>query len=391
MRNAQSISHGLPSMQQHHHAMPLPAPPGQSALSSQNSMGHRPSIDRSHTFPTPPTSASSVLGMGASEGYHWSQPQAMGGSQGNAPMSIDTSLSNTRSMPTTPATTPPGNNIQSMQQYPAVSQSYDRSMYSASAPQQSPYPPTTTNAQDRSLYGGQQGYVKSEMGPPTVRPLMNDPADVKSSNGMLHSGQSGDSVSHQAAEEDQDAEQHDAEYTHDSGAYDASRASYNYNPPAVNSLPGEHSHLSPEMTGSPHQAGSGRATPRTAPQTYYSQQGYNTPPRIQTSSSNLYSVMSNDRGPTNGAPSNDVFATQADMTNPMQNGYPGAAPLLNGSSGSLKRGRDDDDQRSTSGDGPMGLDLKRRKTIIDPQMPSPTYQSPMVQPAPAMQAVPRRR
>lgn len=73
---------GLPSMQQQqpHNAMAqLPGP--QPTLPSHNSMG-RPSLERAHTFPTPPTSASSVMGgMGASEGFNW-HGQGMNGQQG---------------------------------------------------------------------------------------------------------------------------------------------------------------------------------------------------------------------------------------------------------------------------------------------------------------------
>jgi hypothetical protein len=55
---------------------------------------------------------------GSSDGsFQWSSQGGMGSVQGTNPLSIDTGLSNARSMPTTPATTPPGTSIQSMQQY----------------------------------------------------------------------------------------------------------------------------------------------------------------------------------------------------------------------------------------------------------------------------------
>jgi len=238
---------------------------------------------------------------------------------------------------------------------------------------------------------GQNNYVKSEMGPPSSRPIGggNDQGDSKPPNGMMHSGQS---EGHQAPEDEAEHE-HDAEYTHDSGAYDANRGSYNYSAPPVASLPNDHSHISPEISGSPHQAGSGRATPRTAaaPQAYYSQQGYHTPPpRVGQQSSNLYSVMSNDRGSTNGAPGNDVYGNQGDMSGSLQNGY-APQPPVNGNSGSLKRGRDDEEDRPSSGGGGMGLDMKRRKTMLDSSIPSPTYNAPMAQPAPAISAQRARR
>lgn len=375
----------LPSIQQHHHHMGLPGP--QPSLPSHGSAG-RPSLDRAHTFPTPPTSASSVMGsMGTSEGYQWSQ-QSMSGNQNANPMSIDTSLSNAaRSMPATPATTPPGATLQSMQSYPQATQSYDasRGVYNGSAPQQSPYPPSNNSPQDRNMYGQTNSYMKNEMGPPSGRPNGPGPAeqsDVKPANGIMQPGEG----AHQSAGDDE--AEHEAEYTHDSGAFDANRTAYNYNTSQVAPLPGDHQHLSPEMTGSPsHQAGSGRATPRTAapPAPYYTQQtGYNTPPRGP--SSNLYNVMSNDRGPTNGAPGSDVYGSQNDMgaSAHMQNGY-GPAPVLNGAPAPLKRGRDDEEELSRPQGG--GMDLKRRKTLIDAPMPTPAYE-PMSRAAPA---VARRR
>ncbi|KAK3373485.1 hypothetical protein B0T24DRAFT_264637 [Lasiosphaeria ovina] len=380
---------GLPSIQQHHHhSMALPGP--QPQLPSHGMS--RPNLDRAHTFPTPPTSASSVMGnMGASDNFQWSQ-QGINNGQGANPMSIDTGLSNARSLPNTPATTPPGSSIQSMQNYPPVSQPYDSSrqpMYQAPSSQQSPYPPSNSNPQDRSIYG-QGNYVKNEMGPPSNRSSGpgGEQSESKPSNGMMHASHQGE-PSH-AGPEDEAEHDHDAEYTHDSG-YDTNRGSYNYSAPPVSSLPNDHAHLSPEISGSPHQAGSGRATPRTAapPQSYYGQQGYHTPPRVGQPSSNLYSVMSNDRGSSNGTSGSDVYASQGDMGSSMQNGYASQPPVMNGSSG-MKRGRDDEDDRPSSGGASMGLDPKRRKTMLEGSMPSPTYNSPMAQPAPPISAQRRR-
>lgn len=385
---------GLPSMQQHHHhQIPLPGP--QPSLSSHGALG-RPQLDRAHTFPTPPTSASSVMNGGmTSDNFQWSQ-QGMSGPSGAPPMSIDTNLSNARSLPNTPATTPPGSTIQSMQQnYPPVSQGYDssRQMYQAPPSQQSPYQSSNPPPQERPLYS-QNNYVKSEMGPPSSRPVGsgNEQGESKPPNGLMHSGQS-EGVAHQAPEDEAEHE-HDTEYTHDSSAYDANRSSYNYSAPPVASLPHDHSNISPEISGSPHQAGSGRATPRTAaaPTSYYSQQGYNTPPpRVGQQSSNLYSVMSNDRGSSNGTTGNDVYGNQGDMSGSLQNGYAPQPPVMNGNSSGMKRGREDDDERPSSGGGGMGLDLKRRKTMLDGSMPSPTYNAPMAQPAPAIASQRARR
>lgn len=310
--------------------------------------------------------------MGATEGYQWNQ-QSMSGAQGANPMSIDTSLSNAaRSMPATPATTPPGGTLQSMQSYPQGTQPYDgsRGVYHGSAAQQSPYPPANSSPQDRNMYGQPNSYLKSEMGPPTGRTAgSTEQAEVKPANGIM---QAGEGVPQAAGE---DEAEHEAEYTHDSGGFDANRTAYNYSTSQVASLQGDHQHIPTEMTGSPnHQTGSGRATPRTAapPAPYYAQQaGYSTPPRVQPSSS-LYNVMSNDRGPTNGAPGGDVYGSQSDMSAAhMHNGY-APAPILNGAPAPLKRGRDDEEDlsRPTSG----GMELKRRKTLIDAPLPN-TYET----------------
>jgi len=377
---------GLPSLHQHHHhsmnssiggGNHLPGP--QHSLAPHPNAG-RPGLDRAHTFPTPPTSASSVMGnMGSSDNnFQWGNQGQIGSVQGTNPLSIDTGLSNARSMPTTPATTPPGTSIQGMQQYQQGSQPYDtsRQMYSAPPPQQNAYPQTTPSQQNMAPYSQSNSYIKNEMGPPSARAPGSEAEhhDSKDTNGMLHHNQGNGQVSHGQGDEEADHE-HDAEYTHDNSAnYNANRQSYSYNNgPAVGSLPGEHAHLSPEMTGSPNHPASGRATPRTAPapQPYYAQQGgYSTPPRVQPPSSNLYNVMSSERGTANGGTS-DVYASQPDI-----NGYPSQQPVMNGATASNKRGRDDDDDARPSSRGPTDVDLKRRKTIREGSVSGPSYDQP---------------
>ncbi|KAH9223659.1 hypothetical protein DL95DRAFT_420290 [Leptodontidium sp. 2 PMI_412] len=383
MRNTQAP--GLPSLHQHHHHSmnssiggSLPGP--QHSIAPHPSVG-RPGIDRAHTFPTPPTSASSVMGnMGSSDGnFNWGPPGSMGSVQGTNPLSIDTGLSNARSMPTTPATTPPGTTIQSMQQYQQSSQQpYDasRQMYSAPPPQQNAYPQSAPDQQN-IRYSQPSSYIKNEMGPPTARAPGSEAEhhDPKDTNGMIHHSQSQSQVGHSQAEDEADHE-HEAEYTHGNPTnYDSNRGSYSYsNGPAVGALPGEHAHLSPEMTGSPNHPASGRATPRTAsaPQPYYTQQqGYNTPPRVQPPSSNLYNVMSSERGTANGSTDGNVYAPQSDMSNSIPNGYAAQQPVMNGIPASNKRGRDDEDDRPSSR-GPGGdIDLKRRKTIREGSVSGP--------------------
>jgi protein SOK2 len=384
----------------HHHSMHTPIggglPAAQHSLAPHPGMG-RPDMQRAHTFPTPPTSASSVMGSmgGADANFQWSG-QNMTGSQGSNPLAIDTGLSNARSMPTTPATTPPGANLQNIQQpYPQGSQNYDpsRQMYSAPPVQQGLYQQSAPGQQGLGRYG-QNSYVKNEMGPPTVRASgpTTDEHDSKGSNGLLHHGQGNDHVSHGQGEEEAEHE-HDGEYGHDNNAsYDASRGQYNYaSAPPVGTMTSEHPHISPEMTGSPgHQTGSGRATPRTAnaPQPYYNQPqgGYNTPPRSSAPSSNLYNVMSSERGTANG--NNDMYSSQSEIGN-----Y-GTQPIMNGSGAGNKRGRDDDDDGSRPGSRGPGIGeidgLKRRKTINEGSMGATAYDNSMNRPRAAISQQRRR-
>ncbi|KAG4029503.1 hypothetical protein MFRU_015g00460 [Monilinia fructicola] len=382
MRNPQAP--GLPSIHQHHHhsmtnsiGAPLSGP--QHQLAPHPNVG-RPVLERSHTFPTPPTSASSVMGnMDNSNGnFQWPN-QSMGNVQGTNPLSIDTGLSNARSMPTTPATTPPGTSVQSMQQYQQNQQPYDsRQMYSQAPPPQNAYAQAAPPQQSMPQYSQQpNSYIKNEMGPPLSRATDAEAQhhESKDSNGMIHHQGNGQ------VDDEHDQEHDGGEYTHDSqNNYDSSRRSYNYpNGPAVGSITGEHTHLSPEMTGSPNHPASGRATPRTAsaPQSYYAQQqGYSTPPRIQPPSSNLYNVVSQERGTANGSSSGDVYAPQSDIGSSMSNGYAGQQNIMNGAPANNKRGRDDDDDGRPSSRGPGMADadgLKRRKTIREGSVSGPSY------------------
>ncbi|RCI08446.1 hypothetical protein L249_8881 [Ophiocordyceps polyrhachis-furcata BCC 54312] len=365
---------GLPSIQQshhHHHSMTGLAGP-QPSLPSQSHVAPRPPLDRAHTFPTPPSTASGVMGsMGPSESFGW-QGQGMNGSQ---------------------ATTPPGTSMTSMQSYPSATPGYDntRQMYNAPASQQSPYQTSANGTQDR-MYT--QNYAKSDMAPPSSRPsaggTQGEQHDGKPPNGIMASEQT---TQHSTGDDEADHE-HDAEYTHDSGAYDASRTSYNYTAPGVGALASD-GNISSEMTGSPnHPPASGRATPRTtAPhQPYYSQHaGYSTPPRVPSSSS-LFNVAGSDRSQHGGASNTDVYAPASDIGGPMANNYASQSSIINGSAGSLKRGRDDDDMSRSTADGSTGgmtgLDLKRRKTVMETTVP-PVYEA-LSRPASAVAAPPRR-
>jgi protein SOK2 len=317
----------------HHHNLQSTGqgPPTPHSIAPHPNAG-RPSIDRAHTFPTPPTSASSVMGM-SSQGnsYDWGNQNMSNGSGGAQPLSIDTGM-NARSMPTTPATTPPGNGGQGMQSYQNQS-AYDSKQYYNTTPSS-----TTGYAQhpDGSRFGQAMppiGYGKSDMGPPTAPGTANNGADGHEHKVDAYSN-------HGAGHE---SEQTDSGYmSANASAYGSNRGQYAYN-----TAP-DHSHLSPQLTGSPHQNGSGHATPRTMPsgQPQWAHE-YNTPPRPQTSS-NLYSVMG-ARTPVGAGP-NDSYANNA---------YSGAGhpAVLT----SAKRGREDDDQDRPGSQDFDHFDPKRRK------------------------------
>ncbi|KAI9707320.1 MAG: hypothetical protein M1836_000280 [Candelina mexicana] len=384
----------------HHHSMNTPigshisGPPH--SIAPHPGAG-RPGLDRAHTFPTPPTSASSIMGMGnQASSYEWGGP-GIGSVQGTQPLSNDAGLSNAHSMPTTPASTPPGNSIQAMHQY-QTSQNYDstRSLYSAPPSQQAQYATQPNIAQQNMARFGQpmqsNHYVKNEMGPPSARapgsgPEPDSHIEPKGSDAINAHGQGNDQVGHGTGEEEAEHE-HDTAYTHHNNtAYNANRGPYSYTSgPTVGSLTGEHPHLSPEMSGSPSQQnGSGRATPRTsaASQPQWSA-GYNTPPRAHQPppSSNLYNPMSDARGSgANGNSGNDGYSSGSSLAT-MQTSY---APQhhqapINGASSSNKRLRDvdeDDQDRisrpTSSGPGGEGdIDgLKRRKTMREDSVGGP--------------------
>lgn len=308
----------------HHHSMQasvggqVPSTPH--SIAPQGNAG-RPSLDRAHTFPTPPTSASSVLGNGASgPPYDWGSGQNIPNSvSGNMPLSIETGMNNARSMPTTPATTPPGSNVPNMQSYHGH-QGYDSKPYYATTP------------------GSQTGYThqanarfdsfKSDMGPPTA-------PNSGGADPVHHDHKPDFSAGHGGPEPH---EHGDTSYMGSSaGPYGANRNQY-YN--AVQ----DHQQLSPEMTSSPsHQAGSGRGTPRTMPTGQVQWGGdYRTPP--QSNHGSIYNAVGDARN-SNTSGSVDNYAPSA---------YSNAG---------VKRRREDDDQdaRPGSRDYQGAYDPKRQK------------------------------
>lgn len=351
----------------HHHSMntPVSSHVSQPPHTIAPHPGSRPPLDRAHTFPTPPTSASSGVGMGNQAGSYDSWGQSISGSvQSAQPLAIDT---HAHSTPNTPASTPPGPPMQGMQPYQAQ-QPYEssRSIYPSVTTQQAPYTPQqNVPTQNMARISGSiqtNPYVKNEMGPPSRTPGSGpdiDHADHK--NDSYSHSQGNEQVGHGTGEEEAEHE-HDSEYAHDSTtAYNANRGTYNNysSAPNLGSLHGEHPHLSPEMNGSPsHQNGSGRGTPRTAAgsQSQWAA-GYNTPPRAQPPS-NHYNVVSDARGSvSNGTSGTDAYASGS-----LPSSY--TPSHVNGTTSSGKRLREDDEQDHQSRPASRGDDidgLKRRK------------------------------
>jgi protein SOK2 len=374
----------------HHHTMSnpigahIPQPPH--SIAPHPGAG-RPGIDRAHTFPTPPTSASSTMGLGSQgNSYEWGGGSISGGMPNTQTLSIDTGLSNTRSMPTTPATTPPGNSMQNMQSYQNQPNYDNKSYYSAPPPAQTQYASHHNIAQQNMARFGppiqSNQYVKNEMGPPSRTGTVTEADHHDPKPESYHHSQGNGQVGHGPGDGEADHE-HEPDYIHDNNAaYNASRGPYSYSGnPAVGSLAGEHPHLSPEMTGSPsHQNGSGRGTPRNTATAQQWTQGYNTPPRAPPSS-NLYNVMSDPRGSGPNGSVTDPYSSAAPG-----GGYPST---INGAPTSNKRMREDDDQdqRPESRGADSTFDLKRRKTAREGSVGGPVGSLATMKAG----AIPRRR
>ncbi|KAJ6083742.1 hypothetical protein N7467_007877 [Penicillium canescens] len=353
----------------HHHSLQTPMSSHMSQAPMSGQPGSRPGLDRANTFPTPPASASSVMGVtNQGSSYEWGGQGINSSVPHTQPLSIDTTLSNQRSMPTTPATTPPGHNMHhglaSYQGQPG----YDSKPYYSAAPQsQSQYAPHTPLTQSGMPSYGQSlpgSYMKNDMAPPNPRaPGAADPESTERQpeHYSRSNGAPGDSVP-----------EHEQEYLQDhNSGYNSNRNSYTYTTnPSVTSLAGEHSQLTPEMTSSPSQQnGSGRMTPRTGGAPPHWASGYNTPPR-PAAATTLYNAVSDTRGtPANGA--SDPYSMASSAT-PVYS-------TVNGSIGSgSKRMREDDDViRPDSG---AEYETKRRKTITDTTIGGPVGGAPILQP-----------
>jgi protein SOK2 len=250
------------------HPMVGPVPNGQAPA--------RPGMDRASTFPTPPTSASSVALNPQGSPYEYSMPSQ------SQQLSIDTTISNQRSVPNTPASTPPGKATHGSAVY-SNSQSYD------------PARPVYSNATPSGQYQRQV-----QFGGP-----LQPPPSYKSEYSPHHRNQDNNPLTFISEEEE-----HDHQEYHSSNGYVPSQSAYSYNPNSASA-----------GQPSPQQNGSGRVTPRTSTSQIYQ---YPTPQRSNTApASNVYNVME-PRDAANGHESHY---------------YP--APT-NGAG--TKRGREDDDE-----------------------------------------------
>lgn len=186
---------------------------------------------------------------------------------------------------------------------------------------------------------GQATGVKNEMGPP---PRTGHEAEDK--RDMY-----GHAQEHPASSDAGEGE-HEGDYTHASGPYGQNRNAYGYPHSTPTSVNHDQTHVSPDMTASPTKA-PGRSTPRAAA----SYGGYNTQQRAQNlPSSNLYNVMSDNRGAPNGADMyNGAYPSQSFGN---QNGVPA----------SNKRGFEMDDEDQGNG-------LKRQKTLERKAPPMMTH------------------
>ena len=309
----------------HHH--PMNSTAANHSPNSINTQGsNRPALDRAHTFPTPPTSASgTVTGMN----NQWSSYESANGSMAN---SVPNSQyeHHPHSTPATPATTPPGSSLPSLGAY-----DNSRSLYGSNS-QHSQYAshPGSRNGTLQS-----NGYTKQEMGPPgSVGPVIKSDTDhVDQKLGSYIPSSAHDHNGDEEADHD-----HDGDYPADTKySYDAHRNSYS-------SLNG---HTSSGQMGS---------LPNTSPSMWPgSYQSARAPP-----SSSLYNPTSDTRGVlSNGHTNSDAHIAGAYAPTSM-NGLP-----------SNKRGRDDDDSYSRGHDDVDAMKRRKmsRESATGSALPNGTY------------------
>lgn len=128
----------------HHHSISTSMPPHLSQPTTQSIPPHtataRPSLERAHTFPTPPASASNVIPIpNSGSSYDWPAQNLGNAVPGPPPLSVDSGLNNARSVPTTPATSLSGPGLNSVHAYQNQPTYDTKSYYAAPHPSQSRY------------------------------------------------------------------------------------------------------------------------------------------------------------------------------------------------------------------------------------------------------------
>ncbi|KAF2862964.1 apses-domain-containing protein [Piedraia hortae CBS 480.64] len=287
----------------HHHSMsqsiPQSIPPPVSTPASSSAMANlagsgRPLMDRAHTFPTPPQSATGLnVSMGASgSSYDYANGNAGAGGTTTPPSHSATALS----YPTSQAYEPRSSYGS------AYANHYASNSFPGRYPALQPAPG-----------------LKSEMGPPARAGVAE--ADSSAADGKQHN----DSFATTEAENE-----NEGEYTHISVSHSARPLETHQPNPAPGSMHSDSSHISPGMAHSPHLAGSGRATPRTTSTSAYpSYQPSSRPAQLATS--NLNFVVSSDRSTQ---PSADAYSVSGSVY--------GAAGYSSMNGTGLKRAREDD-------------------------------------------------
>lgn len=282
------------------------------AIASRGGGATRPGLDRAHTFPTPPTSASSVLNSSSSP-YDWTSSGMSAGTHAVQPLAAEIGLGSTRSMPSTPATTPSANSLHHnhshMRAY-AGQQSYDasRSLHATSAPAE--HYGTQTHAHNHGYGQSSSGYMKSEMGPPLRSAgLVHDGSDLKAdvyaSSEQHHSSKDGSHAA-QAHQYGQGG----------GGGYDDHDGTYGYSSiPGMQSMHGDPTASANAAHDPMGSASAGQLTPRSTADAWA---GYTTPSRTSNSSINggavypsqLVGGLSNKRARDDGGGGDDSAAGQ---------------------------------------------------------------------------------
>lgn len=327
----------------------------------------------------------------------------MGGS-GSQGLAIDTVINSSRSMPTTPATTPPGNALAQLQYSGGFNEPRSSQMYNSQTQ-------GSISQQNMARFGPplpQAGYMnqgrENNMGPPSnARGNTNSRPSSSQNNGETQ-GKEGDGEDQTGLDDGQGHQEEEADHEPEN-EYDANLSQYN-NASGRYFQPGETPHLSPDLSGSPNPHGPGTpnrsiygtpnvprgletasSTPRNSTSSQHQQwmpqnNGYSTPPR----------GVSNNNVARNPPPAarmyNSIMGDSQDRSAEGPNGGANSSYDQHGMQGNTfggalnnpnKRGRDMEEQEvhnsrpsSRDEEGTDEMGLKRRKTITrdgPPQIP----------------------